>query len=133
MRSGMASFSNKDVLRKSLDFSVSEDVRHQDSVYMIGRIAANNLGRDLAWQFFKDNFPMLKERYKSGFMLSHLVQSVSERFVTDEQADMVQKFFEENALPGSERKVAQALETVRLNSAWLARDGNAIEIFFSKF
>ena len=38
----------------------------QDSVTLISSIAANSQGRDLAWQFFKDNFQTLKDRYKSG-------------------------------------------------------------------
>ena len=131
MRAGMCSFGEKELLRKSLDFAISDDVRSQDSVFLIGGVAANLQGRDMAWQFFKENREMLHERYKSGFLLSHLVSSVIERFLTEEKADMAVKFFEEHPMPGSERKVAQAVETIRLNCAWLARDGAAINKFLS--
>ena len=44
---------------------------------------------------------------------------------------MVEAFFRQNPLPGSERSVAQAVETVRVNAAWLARDGAALTRFLT--
>jgi puromycin-sensitive aminopeptidase len=128
--SGMASFGSKELLTKALHFAISENVRSQDTCHFIGRIAKNKNGRDLAWEFFKENFDMFRSRYKSGFLISHLVKSVSEGFVNEEKAAMIQKYFEENPLPGSERNVSQAVETIRLNSAWLFRDGASIKKFF---
>lgn len=75
---------------------------------------------------------MLKDRYSSGFLLSLLVKSCTEQFVSEERAREVEQFFSEHSLPGSERNVAQALETIRLNSAWLARDGQDIANFFKQ-
>ena len=131
--SGLASFSNKELLQKALAFSVSDDVRSQDSVFLIACVARNRLGRDIAWEFFKEHQTMLKERYDSGFLLSCLVKSVSERFLTEDMAKTIEKYFEENQMPGSERNVSQAVETIRLNAAWLARDGAAIASFFSDY
>merc|ERR1711962_183169 len=131
-RAGLTSFQSIDTLQKVLLFSISEDVRAQDSVFIIGGVARNKNGRDLAWPFFKENFVMLKERYSSGFLLAHLVKSVTERFLTGEMACVIENYFEKNALPGAVRNVQQAVETIRLNVAWLARDGEAIKNFFSK-
>ena len=131
MRAGMASFENKDVLLQALRFAISDDVRAQDSVFLIGGVARNRLGRDISWEFFKENFAFLKARYQSGFLLSNLVKSVSEKFLTEEKAQMVEKFFAENPLPGSERCVAQSVETIRLNASWLERDGAAIKSFLA--
>jgi puromycin-sensitive aminopeptidase len=61
--------------------------------------------------------------------LTELTKSVSERFLTAEQADTVETFFREHPMAGSERSVAQAVETVRLNAAWLARDRDAVHKF----
>ena len=109
-RNGLASFPTSAILSRVLEFAVGPEVRAQDSVHLIGSVARNRAGRDLAWQFFKDNFAMLKSRYESGFLLSHLVKSCSEKFVSDERAAEVESFFSENSLPGSERNVAQAVE-----------------------
>lgn len=42
----------------------------------------------------------------------------------------MEQFFLDHPLAGSERNVAQAVETIRLNTAWLERDGQQIENFF---
>ena len=42
----------------------------------------------------------------------------------------VEKFFTEHPLPGSERNVAQSVETIRLHAAWLSRDATDISNFF---
>ena len=131
-QAGLANFTKKELLQKSLEFSISSDVRSQDSVFLIASVARNRLGRDIAWEFFKKNQAMLKERYDSGFLLSCLVKSVSDRFLTEDMAKTIEKYFEENQMPGSERNVSQAVETIRLNAAWLARDGAAIKSFLSK-
>jgi puromycin-sensitive aminopeptidase len=89
-RSGLAAFSNRALLGKALEFAVSPAVRSQDSVHLIGSIAKNRQGRNISWQFFKDNFVMLRGRYQSGFLLSHLVKSCSERFLTEAAASEVQ-------------------------------------------
>lgn len=131
-RSGLAAFSDRNILSQALDFSVSPAVRAQDSVHLIGSVAKNRQGRDISWAFFKENFSMLKGRYASGFLLSHLVKSCSERFLKESAAAEVEKFFSDNPLPGSERNVAQSVETIRLQAAWLERDGEDIANFFKQ-
>ena len=61
-RSGLAAFSEKTLLQEALQFSIGECVRSQDSVHFISSIARNRAGRDISWQFFKDNFDLLKGR-----------------------------------------------------------------------
>ena len=73
---------------------------------------SRRLGRDLAWQFFKDKFVLLSERYSSGFLLSRLVKSCSADLLGEERAREVEQFFVDHPLPGSERNVAQAVETI---------------------
>ena len=131
MRAGMANFENRELLKKTLEFAISADVRAQDSVFLIAGVARNRLGRDISLEFFKEHLNLFKGRYQSGSLLAKLVKSVSERFLTEEKAQMVEKFFQENPLPGSERNVSQSLETIRLNSSWLQRDGAAINSFLS--
>ena len=61
-RSGLAAFSDKTLLSQALNFSIGSCVRSQDSVHLIGSIAKNRAGRDISWQFFKENFQLLKGR-----------------------------------------------------------------------
>lgn len=53
-----------DILRKVIDFAMSKEVRSQDSVFGIAAVAMNPDGREMAWNFFKDNSSVLLERYE---------------------------------------------------------------------
>jgi len=128
--SGLGCFNNKELLAKSLEMALGDKVRSQDSVHFIGSVAARRQGRDLAWQFFKDKFVFLKERYSSGFLLSRLVKSSTIDLLGEDKAREVETYFEEHPIAGSERNVAQSCETIRLNTSWIDRDGGNIEAFF---
>lgn len=43
---------------------IKGEVRAQDSVFIIVAVAVNPKGRDMAWQFFKDNHQKLLEQYQ---------------------------------------------------------------------
>ena len=43
----------QDVLRKVLEFSLSDKVRSQDTVFIFQSVARNPNGRELAWEYFK--------------------------------------------------------------------------------
>ena len=55
----------KDVnlLRQVLDFAISDEVRSQDTIFVMISVGMNKLGRNLAWEFFKDRIDLFKERY----------------------------------------------------------------------
>jgi len=130
---GLAATGSPDLVKKSLAFAVSDQVRPQDSCHMIASIGRNNTakGRDHAWLFFKENFAMLKERH-TGYLFNYLIKSIIEKFVNEDQAAMVAKFFDDNPVPSATRSLSQGLETVRLNSAWHTRDGDSLQSFLTK-
>jgi len=122
----LGAIKNPEMLRKVLDFSISDDVRSQDSVFIIISVGMSKTGREIAWQFFKDNKDFFKERYPGGGLISRLVKYVTEDFVTEEMAAEVEKFFTENSFAGTERTVQQSIESIRLNAAWLQRDEHSL-------
>jgi len=54
---------NTTVLKRALEFSISDDVRSQDSVFIMISVSMNKDGRELTWKFFKDNKQLFRERY----------------------------------------------------------------------
>ncbi|XP_046969043.1 puromycin-sensitive aminopeptidase [Vanessa cardui] len=110
------------LLKRVLEFAVSDEVRAQDTVFVIVSVAVSRNGRDLAWQFFKDHWQEFMDRYQGGFLLARLVKSTTENFASEACAQEIEEFFRTHQSPGTERSVQQALETVRLNAAWLRRD-----------
>jgi len=128
----LGSAQNPEVLKKVLQFGISDDVRSQDSVFVLVTVGMNKVGRPLVWQFFKDHKDLFKERYPGGGLISRLVKYTTENFVTEDMAKEVEEYFKQNPFPGTERTVQQAVESIRLNEAWLKRDGDAIGQFLTE-
>lgn len=110
-----------------------DEVRSQDTVFVIISVAMTRIGRELAWEFLQNHWQQLHDRYEGGFLLTRLVKHTTENFATEERAVEVETFFKEHKSPGTERTVQQAVETIRLNSAWLRRDLDAIQTYLNNF
>ena len=116
----LGSFREPDLLSETLDRSLSDRVRYHDTIQVVSGVAANRQGRDMAWDFVKENWDEFSRRYSDGlFALSRLV-GITARFTTQEKLDDVEGFFDEHPTPAADRAISQSLETVRLNVAWLA-------------
>ncbi|PKB73275.1 MAG: hypothetical protein BZY75_02675 [SAR202 cluster bacterium Io17-Chloro-G7] len=115
-------FSDLELLRETLERSLSSEVRSQDTIFVVTGVGSNLKGRDLAWDFIKSNWPEFDRRYGSGgFGLMRLV-SVCGNFSTADKLADVESFFTENPAPAAERTIRQALERIRLNIRWLERN-----------
>ena len=116
----MADAQDSGLLQATLDFALSDDVRAQDSVSIVTAVAGNPGGRQLAWQFFKDNFQTFMDRYgQGGFAISNLVNGVASHFVTAPMATAVQERFDAFPVPAAEIEVEEALEAINAHVAFL--------------
>ena len=125
-------FQQPELLNSTLADSLSAKVRSQDSITLVAGVAANPKGRDLAWEFVKDNWAEFDRRYGGGgFGLMRLV-SICSHFNSQEKADEVDSFFAEHPAPAAERTIRQALERVRLNIKWLEQNRQELTDWFAK-
>uniref|UniRef100_A0A4W3J228 Aminopeptidase n=1 Tax=Callorhinchus milii TaxID=7868 RepID=A0A4W3J228_CALMI len=123
----LGAISHPDLIQKVLTFAMSEDVRPQDTVSVLGGVSSGNLmGRKAAWKFVKDNWDELYNRYQGGFLISRLIKLTVEGFAGDKMAAEVKSFFETHHAPAAERTIQQSCENILLNGAWLKRDAEAI-------
>ena len=124
-------FQQPELLKAALEDSLSAKVRSQDSITLVGGVAANPKGRDLAWEFVKSNWGEFDRRYGGGgFGLMRLV-SICSHFNSQEKADEVDSFFAEHPVPAAERTIRQALERVRLNIKWLEQNRQELTDWFA--
>ena len=124
----IGSVKDEALIKRVLDFAMSDKVRSQDTVFVIGGVTGSVRGRELAWEFLKKNWAQLLERYEGGFLLSRLVK-MTETFVTEEKAKEIEQFFAEHPAPAAERTIKQSLETIGLNIEWMKRDKEAVTAF----
>ena len=123
-------FQDTELLNETLERSLSSRVRSQDTITVVASVAANPAGRDLAWQFVKNNWGEFDRRYGGGgFGLMRLV-SIVNGFTTEQQKADVEQFFADNPAPAAERTIRQALERMNLNIRWLELNRPALNAWF---
>ncbi|XP_041121666.1 puromycin-sensitive aminopeptidase [Polyodon spathula] len=116
-----------DLIQKVLSFALSEEVRPQDTVSVIGGVAGSSKqGRKAAWKFVRDNWEELHNRYQGGFLISRLIKLSVDGFAVEKMAAEVKSFFESHPAPAAERTVQQCCENILLNAAWLKRDSELV-------
>ncbi len=126
----MSRFQDVGLLNDTLESSLGQRVRSQDSITVVAGVAANPLGRTPAWEFVKNNWAEFDRRYGGGgFGLMRLVSIVSS-FTTNEQMADVERFFTDNPTPAADRTIRQALERMRLNIRWLELNRPALNSWF---
>ncbi len=125
-------FSDQELLLETLKRALTSDVRSQDAIFVVTGVGANRQGRDLAWEFVKDNWPEFDRRYGSGgFGLMRLV-SICGNFASSGKLADVETFFAEHPTPAAERTIRQALERIRLNIKWLERNREAVGVWLGR-
>ena len=123
-------FQDTGLLNETLERALSSRVRSQDTITVVGGVAANIRGREPAWEFVKSNWAEFDRRYGSGgFGLMRLV-SICSSFNTEEKMADVERFFTDHPTPAAERTIRQALERMRLNINWLERNRHDINAWF---
>jgi len=114
------------LLKKTLEFSISKDVRFQNTLGIIASVWHNPEGRYLAWDFVKANWKMLKERYAGGHYFTRVFSPAGE-FTKGSDAKDIEGFVAKNPVPEAKRTIAQALEQIYSNAQWLKKDKEDIK------
>ena len=123
----LGSSADLDLLRRTLEFSLGDEVRGQDTPLAVAGVAMNPLGREMAWDFVREKWAEFDSRYgQGGFIIARIISITTEDFTTLEKAGEVEAFFESHPAPAAARTVRQSLERIRSNALWLERDGVAI-------
>jgi len=118
---GLAYFKNIELIKKTLEFSLSEHVRIQDMATIMNNIGKNPHGSKILWPWLKNNWERLTEKTgKTNTVLKKILGSISE-IIDESKVDDVEKFFEKNPVPGTKNTLKQELERSKIYSRFLAR------------
>lgn len=115
----LSNFKDRRLLVKTLDFALSKNVRTQNLFVPVARIMTNPYGKDLVWPWIRKNWKTLVKRFGVGNpLLNRIIGSVS--VAADKQREKeIRSFFAKNHVPGTEMKLAQSLERIRIHADFL--------------
>ena len=136
MLRALGALTNEELIRSALDFSMDEKkVRRQDTPILLAALGMNTAARPLVWEFVKANWDELKKRYHGGGFgsVTRVVKGTLSSFTTQGELADAEQFIRAHRVPGTERAMKQALETVRSNVAWLGRDREEIADWLDRY
>jgi hypothetical protein len=129
--SAMSWFSDPSLVKRTLEFATSPDVRSQDASTLIGSMLVHPWSSDQAWEFTKERWPVLLKTLNIFQAIPDIVGSFG-AFCSAARADDVKTFLAKNSVPAVTRAAQQAVERIdscvaldmrqsRPFAAWLAR------------
>lgn len=126
----LGQFRDPKLLKKTLEFSLSQHVRSQDTPMIFGSVWGNPVGKKIAWDMTVKNWKTLIKTYpSSGHMLNRFIKPAA-AFTQEKDAVMLESFFKKNKTPSAKRAIEQTLEKIYSNIEWIKRDGVKIANYF---
>ncbi|KAK2145083.1 hypothetical protein LSH36_704g02028 [Paralvinella palmiformis] len=113
---------NRRVSIKYLHFALDVDkIRRQDGVAVMMNVARNAVGNQLTWNFFRQNWPTIKETWGSGFgRFAEFIEAITVTFNTEFQLQQLIEFRKSHDdLAAGLRAFTQAIEVTKGNIKWV--------------
>jgi aminopeptidase N len=107
----LASFTDPDLVRRTMDLITGPDVRSQDTSLFLARLLNNPEARPLAWQLLQARWDDLQKKAGQVFGSPLLVGSLGQ-FCDAKRRSEVEQFFSTHKVPEAERTLQQALERI---------------------
>lgn len=130
--SALGATKDEALMQRTLEFSLSDEVRSQDIIYGITSVSHNVRGCELGWDFLTSHWKEYNEKLAgSGYLLAACIKTAASGFMSESKAQDVEKFFEENPTPKADRAIKQTLESIRSKISWYERDAEDMIQFFA--
>lgn len=119
--SSLGSFKNKELCSRALDYSLSKEVRLQDSFYIPAAVSSNPEGRELLLPWVEKNWHIMKMKFREGtHMLPRFVEMLGS-YYGEEKLKEVEGFFTDkrNYTPAIKKALKETLEEIRINTLFI--------------
>ncbi|GAB6029465.1 hypothetical protein CHUAL_005219 [Chamberlinius hualienensis] len=136
--SAMACTNEAWILGQYLEMSLnsSSGIRKADSHNVFARVAANSVGRFLAFDFLRNRWATIKQMHGSGFFaISFMVKSVTASLNTEFELKELKEFINEHKseLGTATRSFVQAVEETEANVKWMDHSYDKVASWFRKY
>jgi aminopeptidase 2 len=117
-----------ELIKRTLDFALSSEVKEQDIYLPIGSLRTHVPGINALWRWIQDNWLTLQKKLPPGLsMLGTVVQICTASFTKQEHIGEIKKFFSERSTKGFDQGLAQSLDAISAKAMWLGRDREDVE------
>jgi len=106
----LANFTDPKLLQRTLDFSLSPDVRSQDALSLLTSVMGNPAGEKLAWDFVQSHWDAVQKA--GGPFASAQVVGATSSFCDPQMRDQVTNFFTAHRAEAAERTYKQSIERI---------------------
>lgn len=105
----------------------SGEVREQDLFYATATCSTHKDGRELVWQFMKENWAKFHEKLgETAMLIDRVVQYATKDFASEEKAKDIEQFFKAHPVPSADRTIKQSIETVLSSAKWVNSNRDAV-------
>ena len=115
-----------------LDKSLSE-VRSQDRLTVLRRMALNVHAWPYLWSFFKENYDVLFSKYGQAKSFGRAITAIISHFSTQGHLDDVESFFSERDVGAGEISLNSGMEKIKANIQWISANLNELDEWLSQY
>jgi aminopeptidase N/puromycin-sensitive aminopeptidase len=106
----LARFRDPALVKRTLDYTVSGEVRNQDAWIVLVALLRNRETRDQAWDYMRENWGKVQAQLTISSGAN--VVSATGSFCSVQQRDEVVNFFATHKVESSERTLAKAVDSI---------------------
>ncbi len=108
----MTTFASEELVKRTLNFAISGEVKRQDVISVVSAATKNPEVRDMAWEWLKSNMGKLRELYEGTGLLSTVFMSIIPVLCVGRVSE-AEDFFTKHAISDAETGIKVGLEKLR--------------------
>jgi puromycin-sensitive aminopeptidase len=124
----LAGFRQAPLLSRTLEKTISGEVRNQDAPFLMRALLQSVHSRELAWEFVKANWAAMEKQFPARSGLRRMCEGITGLATPGLEAD-VKEFFASRKIDLGGKTLEQYLEQLRIAVALGEREGAAIEAY----
>ncbi|HXJ80142.1 MAG TPA: M1 family metallopeptidase [Candidatus Methylomirabilis sp.] len=126
----LAGFRQPELLSRTLDLSLSGEVRSQDAPFLLRSLLGSVYGRELAWAFVKEHWEMMARQYP-GSAYRRMWEGVTGLISADWERD-VRDFFSSRGIVLGGKTLEQYLEQLHVAVSFQEREREALVAYLGR-
>ncbi|MDP2669346.1 MAG: M1 family metallopeptidase [bacterium] len=108
----LADFRDPDLIKRTLELTVSGEVRTQNAPYLMRSLLLNISESDMVWSFMKSHWEEMCKKYPDN-SISRMCEGITALIKPELEAD-VKEFFAQNPVKQGKKQISQHLEKLRI-------------------